>query len=162
MVNQILPGLRRITSPRDMQNVRSPSTPSAAGKVSPALALKQPFPVLLVRLLPGASAPNCSDSIQRPGRDIGMEAIADPLAGPSIKQHAGLSQYREMARYLGLGEIQCRREIAHAALDLVGQQNQNSKAHGMGSCTRQVFGSNNHEITVVPNSSKLRDSATGH
>ena len=63
----------------------------------------------------------------------------DPLARAPVQQHAGLSQYCKVTRYLGLWKLQSLGEITYASLGVIGQQEQNSQARGVCRCSGEIF-----------------------
>ncbi len=73
-----------------------------------------------------------------------MEAIVNPESRPPVQQQARLPQDGEVARDLGLGQIQGYREIADATLTDRQEEHEDAQSGEIGKGVGQVFRGKGH------------------
>ncbi len=73
-----------------------------------------------------------------------MEAIVNPESRPAVQQDARLPQYGKVARDLGLGQAQGRRDIADTTLPARQEEHENTQPSEVGKGTGQLFRSKGH------------------
>ena len=88
------------------------------------------------------------DHAARPARQPRMHAIEDAVGDPPVFDDIERAQRRQMPRHLRLGDIERRRQLAHAERRLAVQQHQRPQPRAVGERLNESICIDHHERKV--------------